>query len=81
MAVFSAFQIHLQRELYEVSKTISRNSILFREEFKVKTFWILATGTWYPRGQGFYVKGGVGVGSLGLRELRPARNSSPLSSS
>jgi len=33
---------------------------------RIKTWRILVTGTWYPKGQGFYLRGGIGGGSLGL---------------
>jgi len=33
---------------------------------RVKTFRVLVTGTWYPKGQGFYIRGGIGGGSLNL---------------
>ena len=39
---------------------------------KTTAFGILAQGHWYPGGQGFYLRGGLGLGSLGLKLTHPA---------
>ena len=36
--------------------------------FDTRAFYFLLQGHWYPRGQGFYVRGGAGLGSLGVTQ-------------
>lgn len=37
------------------------------DDFKSTVYWILAEGRWYPTGGGFYVRGGIGLGSVGIK--------------
>jgi opacity protein-like surface antigen len=41
------------------------------DQIKTTTFWILLQGHWYPGGKGFYLRGGAGLGSLGLKLTHP----------
>ncbi len=41
------------------------------DQIKTTAFWILAQGHWFPGGQGFYVRGGLGLGSLGVKLTDP----------
>ena len=36
--------------------------------FDTRVFYFLLQGHWYPQGQGFYVRGGAGLGSLGVTQ-------------
>lgn len=45
--------------------------LLNYNQVRTTAFWILAQGHWFPAGQGFYVRGGLGLGSLGVKLTDP----------
>ena len=42
------------------------------DNFKATVYWILAQGHWYPGGGGFYLRGGIGLGSVGIKITDPS---------
>jgi opacity protein-like surface antigen len=50
------------------------------DQLKTWTLWILVQGHWYPAGKGLYLRGGAGLGTLGLELNHPVARISQSSS-